>query len=64
LKGQSLIHLYGEAWLHGTEVRGYTCSDLDVALLAQVLGDLPAGTRIAVGHGSELHGTWSIVSSL
>ena len=49
LKGQSLIYLYGDVWMHGGEIRGYTCSALDVALLSQVLGDPPSGTVIVVG---------------
>jgi hypothetical protein len=60
LKGQSLIYLYGDAWIYGAEVRGYTCSDLDVALLSQVLGDAPTGTVIVVGHGADSLGAWRI----
>ena len=60
LKGKSLIYLYGDAWVHGAEVRGYTCSNLDVALLSEVLGDAPAGTAIVVGHGADLRGAWRI----
>jgi hypothetical protein len=60
LKGKSLIYLYGDAWVRGAEVRGYTCSNLDVALLSQVLGDAPAGTAIVVGHGADLRGAWRI----
>jgi len=60
LKGQSLIYLYGDVWMHGGEIRGYTCSALDVALLSQVLGDPPSGTVIVVGHGADLLGAWRI----
>ena len=60
LKGKSLIYLYGDAWTRGSEVRGYTCSDLDVALLSQVLGDLSVRTVIVVGHGADLRGAWRI----
>lgn len=60
LKGQWLIDLYGDAWIHDGEVRGYTCSDLDVALLSQVVGDPPKGMVIVVGHGADLRGAWCI----
>jgi hypothetical protein len=60
LKARSLIYVYGDAWMHGAEVRGYTCSDLDVGLLSQVLGDASAGTVLVVGHGADLRGAWRI----
>jgi len=60
LKGRWVISAYGEAWVEGVEVRGYSCSDVDVALLTQVLGDAPAGTTITIGVGEELIGAWRI----
>jgi len=60
LKGDSVISRYGQAWVQGGEIRGYSCSDLDVALLVQLLGDLPSGTFVAAGRGTELLGVWSI----
>ena len=30
LKGKSFIERYGESWVEGSEVRGYSCSTLDV----------------------------------
>jgi len=59
-KGRSLVDRYGEVWADGREVRGYSCSSLDVALLVQVLGDAPAGTMIAVGVGTDVLGAWRI----
>ncbi len=60
LKGRGVIYLYGEVWEKGGEIRAYTCSDLDLALLGQLLGDVPAGTLLAVGVGAELRGAWRI----
>jgi len=59
-KGRGVIHLYGDAWVEGGELRGYTCSDLDVALFAQLLGDAPAGTIVSIGVGNEMKGCWRI----
>ena len=60
LKGKSFIDRYGEAWVQGSEVRGYSCSSLDVPVLIQLLGDTPAGTVITVGRGTDLFGSWRI----
>jgi hypothetical protein len=60
LKGRSLVDRYGEVWAEGQDIRGYSCSSLDVALLVQVLGDAPAGTTIAFGVGSDVLGAWRI----
>jgi hypothetical protein len=60
LKGKSVIDRYGEAWVQGSEVRGYSCSSLDVPLLVQLLGDAPSGTVITAGRGTELLGSWCI----
>ncbi|HXY25351.1 MAG TPA: hypothetical protein VEI73_11920 [Candidatus Acidoferrum sp.] len=60
LKGQNFIDRYGEAWLQGSEVRGYSCSSLDVPLLVQLLGDAPSGTAITAASGTELLGSWRI----
>jgi hypothetical protein len=60
LKGQNFIDRYGEAWMQGSEVRGYSCSTLDVALLVQVLADVPSGTVVTVGRGKTLLGSWRI----
>jgi hypothetical protein len=60
LKGKSFIDRYGEAWVQGSEVRGYSCSSLDVPLLVQLLGDAPSGTVITAGRGTELLGSWRI----
>jgi len=60
LKGKSLISRYGDAWLQGTEVRGYSCSSVEIALVVQILGDAPPGTSLAVWVGHELKGGWQV----
>jgi len=60
LKGNSVISRYGDAWLQGGEIRGYSCSTLDVALLVQLLGDAPSGTVVVAGRGTDLLGAWRI----
>jgi hypothetical protein len=60
LKGHSLIANYGDVWVQDAEIRGYTCSDLDVALLIQLLADAPSGTSLSVGLGREMIGAWRI----
>ena len=58
LKGRSLIANYGDVWVQDAEIRGYTCSDLDVALLIQLLADAPSGTSLSVGLGRDIIGAW------
>jgi hypothetical protein len=60
LKGRSLIANYGDVWVQDAEIRGYTCSDLDVALLIQLLADAASGTSLSVGLGREMIGAWRI----
>jgi hypothetical protein len=60
LKGRSLIANYGDVWVQDAEILGYTCSDLDVALLTQLLANAPSGTSLSVGLGSEMIGAWRI----
>jgi hypothetical protein len=60
LKGKSLISRYGDAWLQGAEVRGYSCSSVETALVVQILGDAPPGTSLAVWIGQEFKGAWRI----
>jgi hypothetical protein len=60
LKGDSVISRYGEAWVQNGEIRGYSCSSLDVALLVQLLGDAPSGTVVGAGQGTDLLGAWRV----
>lgn len=60
MKGQNFIDRYGEAWVQGSEVRGYSCSSLDVPLLVQLVADAPSGTIVSAGRGAELVGSWRV----
>lgn len=53
LQGERMTARYGEVWTARGEVRAYMCSDYDTALLAAVLADLPAGTRLALAVGPK-----------
>ena len=61
MKGRSLIASYGDAWLHGTEVRGYSCSNIELDLVVEILGDAPSGAALAIWVGNDLKGAWRIV---
>ncbi|HYM22267.1 MAG TPA: hypothetical protein VEU08_03640 [Vicinamibacterales bacterium] len=61
LKGKGMIDRYGDAWLNGTEIRGYSCSSVETELVVQLLGDAPRGTALAIWVGPNLKGAWRIV---
>ena len=60
LQGDSVISRYGEAWVRDSEIRGYSCSGLDVPLLVQLLADAPSGTVLSFGRGPNLVGSWRL----
>ena len=54
LQGTGLIAGYGRAWIDEGRVLGTMCSNLDLALLASVLADLPAAsTELKISLGPE-----------
>lgn len=54
LQGTGLIAGYGRAWIDEGRVLGTMCSNLDLALLASVLADLPAAsTELKLSLGPE-----------
>lgn len=51
--GDDMVAGYGDVWIEGNAVIGYTRTNFDVNLTAQVLGDVPPGTRLDLDIGRE-----------